>query len=313
MRKAKHVIDQTSLFEDMGPKPGEMIISPRRRHRAEGAFDAILKRHQAEQDVGFASRPFVLCNLPVRKPKNTIYIRTNGKFELRIECSKDKVLPYGQDRLLLIYMATLAVQQKSRHINLGSAMEILKVFGKEGCGKDYQRLMGGFERIFSATITWKVEGRERGAKFVDKARMLVLDRLRLWYEDDIENTGGQAHENEVTLSEQFFDEVIEHPIPVDMTVVRSLKDSPSDLDFYLWVSWRAWTITPGSIASIPLFGRFGIQSQLGSEIRSERKFRQCIKKWIKNTHHYWQEAPVSLSEDGTELILSHGKAIPQIL
>lgn len=313
MRRLNEIAKQSSMFEiDDSSAEVSLItpdLSPRRRRRIDGAIEAITRRNQAEQDVGFASRPFVLCNLPVRKPKSTIYVRTNGRFELRIECAEDKILPHGQDRLLLIYMATLAVQQKQRKINLGSAREILSLFGKDDSGKNYQRLMEGFERIFSSTITWKVEGHERGARFVDKARMLMVDRLKLWYEEEADGPANKGYENEVTLSEPFFAEVTEHPIPVDMTVIRSLKDSPSDLDFYLWISWRAWNVRIGSTVEIPLFGRSGIQSQLGSEIASDRKFRQCVKKWVANTRAYWTEAPVKLSEDGNYLVLEHGKAV----
>src|SRR5215218_9080285 len=51
------------------------------------------KREIQQQDVGFSSRPFTLCNLPVRPMKNRVaYERRNGKFFLRIEAGQGKEL-----------------------------------------------------------------------------------------------------------------------------------------------------------------------------------------------------------------------------
>jgi len=88
-------------------------------------------REQRTQELCFASRPFVLCGLPVRAlpPGRLIYEKRNGQFVLQITGHPKFGVPFGQDRIVPIFLATLAVQQKSQIIRFRSAGEMLEVFG----------------------------------------------------------------------------------------------------------------------------------------------------------------------------------------
>jgi hypothetical protein len=71
-------------------------------------------------------------------------------------------LPYGQDRLVPIYLATLAIQQKSQAVRFRSGAEMPDTFGMSKGGKEYRKLVEAFERIFGATILFgsdRVTGR----------------------------------------------------------------------------------------------------------------------------------------------------------
>ena len=61
-------------------------------------------------------------------------------------------LPWGQDRLVPLFLATLAVRQQRRTITFSSALEMLDTFGMQQGGSQYRRLIGAFQRIFGATI-----------------------------------------------------------------------------------------------------------------------------------------------------------------
>jgi hypothetical protein len=96
----------------------------------------------------------VLCGIPIRRPaKRTLeYSRQNGRFRLRVLGHPDYGLPFGQDRLLLIWIASMATWQKRREIRFRSAAEILDTFGLPKDGRCYKRLIAGFERIFYSTF-----------------------------------------------------------------------------------------------------------------------------------------------------------------
>ena len=51
-----------------------------------------------------------------------------------------------------IFLATLAVRQKSQAIRFRSASEMLETFGMQKGGTEYRRLVAAFERIFGATM-----------------------------------------------------------------------------------------------------------------------------------------------------------------
>ncbi len=47
----------------------ELVVSKQKLRQAEGSCSVRWKREEGKQNVGFSSRPFVLCGLPVRKPR----------------------------------------------------------------------------------------------------------------------------------------------------------------------------------------------------------------------------------------------------
>ena len=228
------IVEQSRLFDlEEQERTPTSEYSRRRNNKAQALVDIRERREEQKQEIGYGSRPFLLCNLPVRKvPQETlVWERRNGNFFLRIEGSPTCGLPYGSDRLIPILVATLAVLQQSREVHLGSVADICRLLGMEAGGYSYRRIMDGFERVFSATIYFGTDRMER-ARLIDKYRMAFFDRMRLWYDEEKQVRGNQhdSYDNVIYLSESFWDELKRHPIPVDLNVVRTLKDAPGNLD-----------------------------------------------------------------------------------
>ena len=144
----------------------ELVVSKQKLRQAEGSCMVRLKREEGKQNVGFSSRPFVLCGLPVRKPPEgeMLYERRNGDFVLQITGHPNYGLPFGQDRIVPIYLATLAVRQQSQTIRFRTAAEMLETFGMHKGGKEYRRLVAAFERIFGATIFFGTDTLQRNSQ-----------------------------------------------------------------------------------------------------------------------------------------------------
>ncbi len=94
----------------------DLTVSRQRLEKVKGIELVRLNREQASQTLCFSSRPFVLCGLPVRRlPRNQLlYERRNGHFVLQLTGHPDYGVPFGQDRIVPIFLATLAVHQKSQ-------------------------------------------------------------------------------------------------------------------------------------------------------------------------------------------------------
>src|SRR5215469_13304291 len=112
------------------------------------------QRETGKQGLAYNARPFVLCGIPLRRPASDqlTYLRHNGKFSLEITGHPRFGLPYGQDRLIPIWIATLALQQKSRVGRFEAAAQILDFFHLGKDGRHYRRIVEGFQRLFAATI-----------------------------------------------------------------------------------------------------------------------------------------------------------------
>ena len=44
------------------------------------------------------------------------------------------------------------------------------------------------------------------------------------------------------LGEKFFEEIIRHPVPLDMHILKSMKRSALGLDLYLWLTYRTFRL-----------------------------------------------------------------------
>lgn len=151
---------------------GDLIISRQKLRKMEG-IELIRRREEHyRQILGFASRPFVLCGLPLRCPPNgqLLHERRNGHSKLQITGHPEFGLPFGQDRLIPIFLATLAVRQQAQTVHFRSGATILEMFQLAKGGKEYRRIVDGFERIFGATIFFGTESNPGVSRIVERAR-----------------------------------------------------------------------------------------------------------------------------------------------
>jgi Plasmid encoded RepA protein len=289
----------------------EWVLSKQKFRQAEGITLVRTKREEQKQSLAFSSRPFVLCGLPVRQPPKgqLLFERRNGRFLLQITGYLQYGLPYGQDRLVPIYLATLAVQQKSPTVRFRSGAEMLETFGLQKGGKEYRRLVAAFERIFGATIFFGTDTMSGKAKLVERPRFHFLREARIWYHRRPEQTAlSKEFENVIVLSDEFYGEITAHPIPTDLEAVKVLAGAPAVLDLFLWLSYRCFLAMHEE--AIPLFGAFGLAQQLGSiEYSRPRRFRAKLEQWLQTIHALWPECPARLSTDCCSLFVRPGSAV----
>lgn len=117
------------------PLPGlQTRTGPRQRNRRRPD-----QARQHNQDLCFSSRPFVLCGLPVRrlsKNRRTSSFTRGGMGSSSFRSGHPEVgVPFGQDRPVPIFLATVAVQQKTqdqvRH-SCGDVGELWNSSGRRG-------------------------------------------------------------------------------------------------------------------------------------------------------------------------------------
>jgi len=286
----------------------EFHVSTRRLRQSESIQLVRDQRNEAKQQLGFASRPFVLCALPVRCPPRStlVYERRNGLFTLQITGHPDFGLPFGQDRLVPIFLATLAVRQQSQTIRFRSAAQMLEIFGMAKGGKEYRRLVAAFERIFGATIFFGTESTRKQAHVVQRSRFNFLSEAQIWYSrDPAQEPLSAGFENVIVLSDEFYKEVIAHPIPADLEAVKAFGSAPAVLDLFMWLTYRCFTAKAEE--RIPLFGDFGLTAQL--EHSRPRRFRAMLEQWLCQVRAVWPNCPAQICSDGQYLRLSPAKAI----
>jgi len=216
---------------------------------------------------------------------------------------------WGQDRLVPLFLATLATRQQTRRITFPSAAEMLDTFGMQQGGSQYRRLVGAFQRIFGATIFFGTDTHRSVSRVVHEARFNFMSEARIWYSRDADqqNLPGEC-QNLIVLTEEFYREVLEHPIPTDLEAAKALSSSPAALDLFTWLSYRCFVAR--SEERIPLFGEFGLANQLGCvEYSRPRRFRERLEQWLRLVQAMWPECPARISQDGQYLLVNRATAL----
>jgi len=154
-------------------------------------------------------------------------------------------------------------------------------------------------RLFSASIAIvqnKSTTPSNEPLSIDRVGYLLADQLSTWW-DPMQPGQGSMFESFVVLSEPFFNELVNRPVPVDMRALKALKQSPFALDVYSWLTYRFFTIQRRT--EIPWEA---LQMQFGTETESERKFRALFRKALKDVLVVYPDAKVD-ADSSKALIL----------
>ena len=159
----------------------ELVVSKQKLRQAEAIQLVRLKRDSVNQNLGFASRPFVLCGLPIKRPAKgaLLHERRNGQFLLQVTGHPTYGVPWGQDRLVPIFLARLAMRQQKQTITFRSAAEMLDIFGMQQGGSQYRRLIAAFQRVFGATIFFGTDTQHQKATVTHQARFNFMREARI--------------------------------------------------------------------------------------------------------------------------------------
>ena len=150
-------------------------------------------------------------------------------------------LPYGNlPRLLLAWLSTEAVRTQSRKLVLGKSlaefMRTLGIYHNSG-GNPQTRLRNQMDRLFHASVQLIYE--DKGSKAAISS--FVADRTEFWWNERKPNKR-VLWESKIELGEKFFEEIISHPIPLDMNTLKALKRCALGLDLYLWLTYRTFAL-----------------------------------------------------------------------
>ena len=79
-------------------------------------------------------------------------------------------------------------------------------------------------------------------------------------------------ESKIELSEDFFNEIIRHPVPLDMNTLTALKRSSLGLDIYLWLVYRIFALrAPQYLTWRQVYRQFAVHTRKTPTTRKPSK------------------------------------------
>ena len=240
-------------------------------------------------DRGFLARTMALCSLPRSNPgSRTQYVRQNGPYTLVMSVAGINKLPFGTNpRLILAWVCTEAVKTQSRDIVLGRSLsEFMRKLGIASTdGRGQARLRNQMERLFSCSVSmiYKEDNHQASAFAV------LADLTDFWWNPKQPDQTG-LWESKIRLSESFFNEIISHPVPLDMNTLKALKRSPLGLDLYLWLTYRTFPLRdPQRLTWRQVYRQFGSDPDKASDNVTIQDFRSKVLRELKKIKLAWPD------------------------
>ena len=261
--------------------------------------------------LGYMARVLVQATMPHKKFNGDVFERRNGAFSMAIIAHPGMGLPYGTyPRLLLTWLTTEAVKTKTSELVLGptlsgfmSQLGLLPTGGRWGT---ISRLRDQMRRLFSSTISCAMVAATEDMGM----RMGVALKYRLWWDPKSPDQAA-LWLSTVTLSQDFFREIVDRPVPIDMRALLGLKRSPMALDIYCWLTYRLSYLKKKTEIPWP-----ALQTQFGAGYpetpQGQWNFKYNFLKHLRSVLVVYPEAKVADSSHG--LLLKPSKPhVPQLL
>ena len=266
--------------------------------------NALVEAREADPDTGFMMRLLALCTLPRTNPgARDRYVRRNGPCALiMIAGGEVPKLPYGTlPRLLLAWVCTEAVRTQSRTLVLGRSLsEFMRKLGinsnSGGTRGSRTVLQSQMKRLFNATVQLIYEDADRSAS----VGSLVADRTDFWWNPRRPDEP-VFWESTIRLGENFFNEIIAHPVPLDMNVLKAMKSSSLGLDLYLWLTYRLFGLTePLKLTWRQIYRQFGVNPTKTDKITLDN-FRKKVLRELRKLKTAWPELDYRVPRGRLEL------------
>ena len=281
-----------ALADLPGPIQAIREASPQALHHFTVAdqVDQLVAASEANPERGFMARTMALCSLPRSNPGNQLqYKRSNGPYKLVMVAGADNKLPFGNlPRLLMAWLCTEAVRTGSRVLVLGPSLaKFMKTLGvySSGGGREQIKLRNQMRRLFGCTVSLIYED-ENGRVTVNS---LIADSTAFWWNPNRPNHPS-LWENKIELSEKFFQEIIRHPVPLDLTTLTALKRSTLGLDLYLWLVYRTFSLrAPQRLTWKQVYRQFGTDPARASDKNTVQMFRRDALRELKKIKLAWPD------------------------
>lgn len=270
---------------------------------------------------GFMNRIFAQISLPHSKLEASTFTRKSGNFTLDIISDPKIGLPYGTyPRLLLAWICTEATLKQTTKLELGSNQsEFMRKLDISRQGSTIAMLKDQTNRLVNSLFRITIEGENSRAR---KNILIADSSFEFW---ETHNGGWETHLN---LNEKFLEELLAHPVPLDLSILHAIRKSPLAMDVYTWIAYRTYLVytSGGRPVKIPweslqaqfaaTYGQNADQSLLTVDeiIKKETQalidFRRKFLLSLKKLATYYPVLNDVVDSDSQFLTISAAKLIP---
>lgn len=252
-----------------------------------------------------------LCQvgLPRRKTEQRTFERHSGHISVLLEAGKlfdgkafvDQPLPYGTiPRLVMVHVSSEAVRKQSRSVEIGdSVRQFLTALGMNDNGGErgaYSALKRQMEALAACRMTLGM---------YNEGRVVTVDakpikRFEAWLQQD----GNQPAlwPGVLELSQDFYDTLKEHAVPLDPRALSALRHSSLALDIYTWLAHRLCRVNRATGVRLSWEN---LRDQFGQEYGNPKDFKKEFRAALHQVIVVYPQARIAEVIGGLTLYPSH--------
>jgi len=269
----------------------------------------LLEKLTRDADEGIIYQHSVLCHtcLPYRDPGASMrrWQAQNGFLILEVEAGRafdarlgtfiDVGLPFGpKPRLVLCHLNAEALRTGSRTIALEESLTgfVRRTLGLDSQGRNIRIVREQLTRL--AASDFRIGRSDADHSITVQGR--ILNGLTLWTPQD--QSQRLLWPTQVEFSQDYFESLTQHAVPLNETAVARLSHSAMALDIYVWLAQRLHRIAPGQRARVSWIS---LAQQFGSGYAELRAFRRVFKRTLAQVKVVYPHANFGFDDEGMRL------------
>ena len=242
----------------------------------------------------------VMCQvgLPRRATDAKVFERQSGAFSVLLQAGQiwngrhwvDQPLPYGTTpRLVMVHISSEAIRTKNRRVEIGDSMrQFLQALGI-GDGGGPRGGYTTFRKQMEALAACRLSiGMTSGGRAVT-VDAKPIQRFEAWlHTDGDQQTLWPGY---LELSNEFYETLQHHAVPLDYRALSALKHSALALDVYTWLAHRLCRVTSpkGTMLSWQ-----NLRDQFGQEYANPKDFKKEFRAVLRQV---WLVYPTARIEE----------------
>lgn len=252
----------------------------------------------------------ILCQvgMPRRKTDERSFERISSAVSIRLDAGAlfdgkkyiEQPLPYGpKPRLVMVHVCSEAIRTGRRRVQVGDSMrQFLEHLGiNQSAGKHGG--MALFKKQLQALAACRMTlGFTKGDR-VTTINTQPISRFEAWVKGDDKQR--VLWPGMMELSQEFFESLENHAVPLDYRALAALSHSALDIDIYTWLANRLHRIN----APNGVFVNWeNLKDQFGQEYTGKnaaKDFKHEFKRALKQVHDVYPEARIEDERGGLRL------------
>ncbi len=241
----------------------------------------------------------VLCQvgMPRSKVQGRVFERKSGSASMVLEAGRlfrggewiDMPLPYGtRPRLVMVHISGEAIRTKSRKIDIGESvagfLRKLDISLNGGPRGGYTMFRTQMEALAACRMSLGINLAGRDVT----VNTNPISRFEAWVRNQ-DNLQGSFWPGVLELSQEFFETLTSHAVPLDSRALAAIQHSCLALDIYTWLAHRLCRIESSQGMRISWNK---LQEQFGQEYKSIKDFKKNFQKTLSQVVSVYPDAKI---------------------